>query len=218
MTCYKYLRGFVREKRIIVVASYQSPLRVERDLLMTVYSNFSWRSVIQFQCRSVDADVCPELLFNASCMWCSHLSAAWCVTGNGLCRAIRAGCPLPPSLFLRFLLVGAPRREFLLLSFVSSASSFLFSFLSSNNLPSSLLPHLTRSICIPYLLFNNLFFHFTYFPLPFFIFVILSPFFSDSFPFRLFPLLSFVFFFLFLLFYFYFYFLLLFQITNTNFT
>jgi hypothetical protein len=30
---------------------------------------------------------------NACCMWCNHLSAAWCVTGNGRCRPIRAGCP-----------------------------------------------------------------------------------------------------------------------------
>lgn len=30
---------------------------------------------------------------NASCMWCNHLSAAWCVTGNGWCRPIRAGWP-----------------------------------------------------------------------------------------------------------------------------
>jgi hypothetical protein len=34
-----------------------------------------------------------EVVSNACCMWCNHLSAAWCVTGNGRCRPIRAGCP-----------------------------------------------------------------------------------------------------------------------------
>lgn len=32
-------------------------------------------------------------LSNACCMWCSHLSAALWVTGNGRCRPIRAGWP-----------------------------------------------------------------------------------------------------------------------------
>lgn len=44
--------------------------------------------ILTFESASIS--VVPS---NACCMWCNHLSAAWCVTGNGRWRAIRAGWP-----------------------------------------------------------------------------------------------------------------------------
>ena len=44
--------------------------------------------ILTFESASIS--VVPS---NACCMWCNHLSAARCVTGNGRWRAIRAGWP-----------------------------------------------------------------------------------------------------------------------------
>lgn len=57
------------------------------------------------------------VLSNACCMWCNHLSAAWCVTGNGRCRPIRAGCPAkyqekPRFNFQTAELLGNSKKQF----------------------------------------------------------------------------------------------------------
>lgn len=43
-----------------------------------------------------------DMLSNACCMWCNHLSAAWCVTGNGRCRPISAGWPATGATVCKF--------------------------------------------------------------------------------------------------------------------
>lgn len=53
-----------------------------------------WNSCLKkFIILIFESSSISEVLSTAFCMWCNHLSAAWCVTGNGRWRPIRAGWP-----------------------------------------------------------------------------------------------------------------------------
>lgn len=60
----------------------------ENQMQIWENSNLKKFIILIFESASISG-----LESNAFCMWCNHLSAAWCVTGNGRWRAMSAGWP-----------------------------------------------------------------------------------------------------------------------------